>query len=194
MPHSHRAGVTLIEVLGAVALILLLAGVVVPTIHDKVEQARELKAAGDMRRIAEAFNGYKLDTGSWPSNERFDPTVTQQGNLVGFACLYQNTFQLRHWAGPYLDQGFRVDESTTHIAPPQPEAAADVAKESAIGFLDPWGQLYSIFYFERGFNSSQGCIAIVCKGSNGELDTLETQAWGGQPAEDDSVQIVTRRL
>lgn len=194
MPHSHRAGVSLIEVLGAIALILLLAGVVVPTIHGKVEKAREVKAAGDMRRIAEAFNGYKLDTGSWPSNERFDPTVTQQGNLVGLACLYQNTFGHKHWAGPYLEQGYQVDETTTNIAPPQPDAAKIVKEESELGFLDPWGQLYSVFYFERGFNSSQGCIAIVCKGPNGKLDTLETQAWGGQPAEDDSIQIVTRRL
>lgn len=185
-PQSKQSGFSLIELVAAVAIILVLAGVVVPAISGKVERARVARATSDLKQVADAFNTYKLDTGLWPSNAAFSPTVTLQTDLTMLSCLYQNTYNLNNWGGPYFDKGYAINGSTMWIAPS--------AAGTNGGILDPWGRPYVVFYFARGYNGSQGCISIVTKGPDGVLTTTAAQAWGGTAAGDDLVQTVTRRI
>jgi general secretion pathway protein G len=63
-------GFTLIEVLVVVAILAILAGLIVPRIMDRPDQARVVAAKNDIRSIVSALNLYRLDNGTYPSTEQ----------------------------------------------------------------------------------------------------------------------------
>ncbi len=183
---KHRSfGFSMIEVVAASAILLLLVGVVAPAIAGKVARARQARAKADLREIADAFNTYHVDTGTWPANSAFDDTLTTNLDLLVYDCLYKNTFSLNNWNGPYLKDGY-TSGSATRVAIASPTATG--------GLLDPWGHPYEIYYFAVGYNSSQGSIVLVCAGANAKVDSTTAQIWGGQAGRDDLVQVVTRKM
>ncbi len=66
---THR-GFTLIEVLVVVAILAILAGLIVPRIMDRPDQARVVAAKNDIRAIVSALNLYRLDNGLYPTTEQ----------------------------------------------------------------------------------------------------------------------------
>jgi len=67
--NSSR-GFTLIEVMIVVVILAILAGIIVPRIMGRPEEARRTKAAVDIKGIEQALNLYKLDNGSYPTTEQ----------------------------------------------------------------------------------------------------------------------------
>ncbi len=67
--HGSR-GFTLIEVMVVVVILAILAGIIVPRIMGRPEEAKRTKAQVDIKAIEEALNLYKLDNGSYPSTEQ----------------------------------------------------------------------------------------------------------------------------
>lgn len=67
--HNQR-GFTLIEVMVVVVILGILAGVVVPKLLDRPEDARRTKATLQIRGIEEALALYKLDNGSFPTTDQ----------------------------------------------------------------------------------------------------------------------------
>lgn len=184
--RPSRAGFSLIELIASVAILLVLAGVVVPAVSSKIERARVSRAMSDMKEISDSFNSYKLDTGLWPSNGNFSMNATTSTSFTMMPCMYVNTFNHANWNGPYLTQGYNVSGSTMWVAPSTSGTAG--------GLLDPWGRPYTVFYYANGFNGGKGAIVLVSRGQDGQLDTTSAQAWGGTAADDDQVYVVTRRL
>jgi general secretion pathway protein G len=185
MPNRSRSGFSLIELVAAVAILLVLAGVVVPAITGKVEKARQARATADMKQLSDAFNTYRADTGTWPSDSTFSNAVTTSTSLLSYTCLFAAPSGVSNWNGPYMTNGY-ANGSTMQIA--------YSASSTTGGVLDPWGQPYTVYYFAVGYNSSQGAIVIVSKGGDNTLDSTTTQIWGGQAADDDLVMMVTRKL
>jgi general secretion pathway protein G len=68
-PHASR-GFTLIEVMVVVVILAILAGIIVPRIMGRPEEAKRIKAQVDIKAIEEALNLYKLDNGSYPITEQ----------------------------------------------------------------------------------------------------------------------------
>ncbi len=66
----RQAGFTLIEVLVVVAILAILAGLIVPKIMDRPDQARVVAAKNDIRAIMSALNLYRLDSGVYPTTEQ----------------------------------------------------------------------------------------------------------------------------
>ncbi len=67
---ARRRGFTLIEVMVVVAILAILAAVVVPRIMDEPGEARQARAAQDIRAIESALNMYRLDNYRYPSSDQ----------------------------------------------------------------------------------------------------------------------------
>jgi general secretion pathway protein G len=97
-PGAYRApqhGFTLIEIMVVVIIIGLLAAVIVPTVINKVDDARISKAKADIQSLETALTMYRLDNSKYPT--------TDQGLQ---ALVVQPTDpSVRHWRmGGYLQR------------------------------------------------------------------------------------------
>lgn len=63
-------GFTLIEVLVVVVILGILAGLIVPRIMDRPDQARVVAATNDINAITNALKLYRLDNGTYPSRDQ----------------------------------------------------------------------------------------------------------------------------
>ena len=63
-------GFTLIEIMVVVVILGILAGLIVPRIMSRPEEARRTKAALQIRSIESALKLYKLDNGVYPDTEQ----------------------------------------------------------------------------------------------------------------------------
>ncbi len=67
---TRTSGFSLIELMIVVVILGLLAGLLVPRIMDRPEEARVTKAKTDIRTIESALRFYRLDNGFYPSTEQ----------------------------------------------------------------------------------------------------------------------------
>ncbi len=87
-------GFTLLELVLVVAVMALVAGLIVPRVWGRTEQARRAGARADLEAIAQALELYRLDGGTYPT------TGQGLGALVQAPVLPPAP---RHWrAGGYL--------------------------------------------------------------------------------------------
>lgn len=63
-------GFTLIEIMVVVVILGILAGIVVPRLLDRPEEARRTKAAVQIKSLEEALGLFKLDNGFYPTTEQ----------------------------------------------------------------------------------------------------------------------------
>jgi general secretion pathway protein G len=78
----NEAGFTLIELMVVIVILGILAGLVVPRIMDRPEQARMQKAEVQIESLETACKLFKLDTGSYPSS--LDALVSGSGRKGGY--------------------------------------------------------------------------------------------------------------
>jgi general secretion pathway protein G len=63
-------GFTLIEIMVVLIIIGLLAGIVVPRLMGRTEEAKRTKAAVQIKNFQSALDLYKLDSGIYPSTDQ----------------------------------------------------------------------------------------------------------------------------
>lgn len=93
--NSNR-GFTLIELMVVIVILGILAGLIVPRIMSRPDEAKQLKARIQIESLATALKLYRLDTGSYPTTEQ------------GLQALVEKpeTGQLSKWKeGGYLEKG-----------------------------------------------------------------------------------------
>ena len=90
--RTSQAGVTLIEMLVVVTIIMLFAVLVAPRFLNKADQARRVAAKAQVNAFSTALGAYKLDTGTFPTTEQ------------GLNALRVRPEGAAQWAGPYLPQ------------------------------------------------------------------------------------------
>ena len=181
---TARAGFSLIELVAAVAILVILAGVLIPAVGSQMSKAREARASTDMNTVAKAFNAYFTDTGTWPSNATFNPNRNVGQELTGFPCLYSNVFNHTGWNGPYLNEGFKVDDTTMNIA---------IAGSGDDGGLrDPWGNNYRVYFVSRNNSNGNGALFLYSMGADARMNTRTRDVRSGLANGDDIMQVVTR--
>jgi general secretion pathway protein G len=67
---ADTRGFTLIELMVVIVILGILAGMIVPRIMDRPEEARRTKAGVDIGAIGQALKLYKLDNGKYPTSEQ----------------------------------------------------------------------------------------------------------------------------
>jgi general secretion pathway protein G len=65
-----QRGFTLIEIMVVLIIIGLLAGIVVPKLIGRTDEAKKTKAQVQIKNIESALDLYKLDSGSYPTTEQ----------------------------------------------------------------------------------------------------------------------------
>lgn len=68
--HRKQSGFTLIELMVVVVILAILATFVVPSLMDRPEEARSVKAKNDISAIVSALQLYKLDNYNYPSTDQ----------------------------------------------------------------------------------------------------------------------------
>lgn len=67
---KNNAGFTLIELMVVVVILAILAGLIVPRIMGRPEEARRTKATIQIQSLETALKLYSLDNGSYPTTEQ----------------------------------------------------------------------------------------------------------------------------
>ena len=87
-PHRNRA-FTLVEMLLVVTIIGILAGLVIPGLMHRSEEARKIRVGADIAGIKTAIGTFDVDNGFYPNS--LQDLLQQPGNA-------------RNWKGPYLEK------------------------------------------------------------------------------------------
>lgn len=93
----HERGFTLIELMVVIVILGILAGLIVPRIMGRPEEARRMKARIQMESIETALKLYKLDNGKYPTTDQGLQALVEPTEVGGLA---------RQWRdGGYLEKG-----------------------------------------------------------------------------------------
>ncbi|MBF0119966.1 MAG: type II secretion system major pseudopilin GspG [Desulfobacterales bacterium] len=90
---TKSKGFTLIELMVVIVILGILAGLIVPRIMGRPEEAKKLKAKMIIESLETALKMYKLDTGSYPTTEQ------------GLQALIDQPAGVKNWRkGGYLEK------------------------------------------------------------------------------------------
>ena len=78
IPKSDSRGFTLIELMVVIVILGILAGLIVPRIMGRPEEAKQLKAKMQIESLETAIKLYQLDNGSYPSTEQGLQALVEQ--------------------------------------------------------------------------------------------------------------------
>ena len=89
MHMRHQRGFTLIEMIGVLAVIAILAAIVAPKIFDAISDSKIDSLVEEISTVRTATASYYKDTGVFPYNQNY--LLAQKKGIKG-------------WNGPYLDK------------------------------------------------------------------------------------------
>jgi len=93
--NDHR-GFTLIELMVVIVILGILAGLIVPRIMSRPDEAKQLKAKIQIESLETALKLYKLDNGAYPTTEQ---------SLVALVEKPETGQLSKYKEGGYLEKG-----------------------------------------------------------------------------------------
>ena len=102
-----EAGLTLIEMIVVLAIIALIAGLIVPNVIGRPDEARVTVAAADLRTISAALKMYRLDNGAYPTTEQGLQALSERPTAAPLPRTWPEEGYLAEvprdpWDRPYL--------------------------------------------------------------------------------------------
>lgn len=112
MPSAHKKfggqyGFTLIEIMVVVIIIGVLAGLLVPKIMSRPDEARAIAARQDIATIMQALKLYRLDSSRYPTGEQGLNALVAKPTSAPVPANWKNGGYLERlpkdpWNNPYL--------------------------------------------------------------------------------------------
>lgn len=106
---TAQAGFTLIEIMVVVVILAILAGLVIPRILERPEEARRAKARVQMEQLEAALKLFKLDNGFYPTTEQGLYSLVEKPatgriptNWKEGGYLEKGQVPLDPWGNPFL--------------------------------------------------------------------------------------------
>lgn len=87
----RRGGFTLVELLLVLAILAILAGIVLPKMAGRTEQARVTAAKAEIATFSTALGAFEVDNGFYPKGRN------------GLEALIVKPNNAQNWHGPYLE-------------------------------------------------------------------------------------------
>lgn len=102
-----RAGFTLIEIMVVIIILGLLAGLVIPKLIGRTEEAKRTQVKLQIRNIEQALKLFKLDNGFYPSTEQGLQALVTKPEIGRIPTNYRNDGYLDRvpedpWNGEYI--------------------------------------------------------------------------------------------
>jgi general secretion pathway protein G len=95
--YRFKEGFTLIEIMVVMVILGILAGLIIPRIMGRPEEARRTKAQIQIESIETALKLYKLDNGSYPTTEQGLQALIEPPSVGKLASAWRE--------GGYLEKG-----------------------------------------------------------------------------------------
>jgi general secretion pathway protein G len=91
LKQARRSAFTLVELLLVLAILAILAGIVLPRMSGRTQQAKIARAQTEISTFSTALGAYNVDTGDFPKGKN------------GLLFLVQKPNGVQGWRGPYLE-------------------------------------------------------------------------------------------
>ncbi|MFT7461721.1 MAG: Tfp pilus assembly protein PilE [Pseudohongiellaceae bacterium] len=183
--QQQQRGFSAIQVVVTVAILIALAGVLIPSMNTYLNKNHRSLAKEQMDKVAEVFSRYKADTRDWPTPYDQLPIKTGNHRFSTYFGFYRNTTKSAGWDGPYFDEGVVVNGKMR---------VSNFDKGTYEGMIDPWGRQYRVFTYRHGYSGTLGGIMLVSYGFDGKLSTNASSVFAGDAMGDDLVQLITYSL
>lgn len=107
MDKKRDKGFTLIELMVVIVILGLLAGIIVPRLLGRTEEAKRTKAAVQIRNIEAALDLFKLDNGFYPTQEQGLEALVSKATVGPDARSYRAGGYIKKvpkdpWGNPYV--------------------------------------------------------------------------------------------
>ena len=97
-----EAGFTLLELLVVIAILGLLVAIAAPALFNLLGKAKVSVAKQDIEALGAVLENYKLDLGSFPTQEQ------------GLGALWEKPTDVADWNGPYLKNVSALKDPWNH--------------------------------------------------------------------------------
>jgi len=98
-------GFTLIELLVVIIILAILAGVVIPKVVHRTDDARMSAAISDVSAFSSALTMYKADTGQYPTSDQGLNALISNPGVPGWNKPYLDNMSVMKsdpWGHPYI--------------------------------------------------------------------------------------------
>ncbi len=128
---SRKSGFTLIEMIGVIAVIAILAAFITPKVFKTIEDTKITRFAGEVPSYSTAVTSWYKDIGSLQSlhaDGTLDPTENAfQTSLITNGGTTPTTGRWTNWDGPYIDSVSNIFVGSALSLQTQPGTAGTAA-------------------------------------------------------------------
>lgn len=174
-------GFTLIEMAVVLAIIAILASILTPIVTSYIDQARDVRARGDVRQIMQAVLLHQRDTGRFPI---YDTTALAVADTAARQILVTGSAAtlpaLDTVAPPAGWSGSTVGLLTSYLNVNTLGVSSSGGAGGTVNYrgpyldglsgTDPWGQPYAVTSTNLR-RSSANYGYVISGGSDGDIDT-----------------------
>lgn len=105
LKNGSQSGFTLLELVVVVTILAILAGIAIPKLMDRPDEARVMAAEIDIRQIQSALKLYRLDNGRYPTTQQGISALVEKPEIEPIPANWKSYMEdVPHdpWGQPYL--------------------------------------------------------------------------------------------